>query len=132
MEPIKTGLNSQVVRYKAHESSSSVQSELSRLKFSDTPQFVSPKGSVDPQSGVYIVQFRSASTGNVDFQYPNKKVVAEYSRSEKLSVPSSSEGHSPPRSSFSFEPSQGASTSAPIPSSHVSGGTAELGTTNND
>jgi hypothetical protein len=47
-------------------------------------EFVSPKGSIDAKSGVYVVQFRNSSTGNVNFQYPNKKVVAEYSRADKL------------------------------------------------
>ncbi len=132
MEPIKTDLSSQITRYKARESSSVVQSEPSTAKLNDVPRFVSPKGSVDPQSGVYVVQFRSAATGNVDFQYPNKKVVAEYTRSDKLSAPSSSEGKAPSPAVASSEPSQQVASSAPTPSSQVSAGTAELGTTNNE
>ena len=48
------------------------------------PEFVSPKGVIDAESGVYVVQFRNSSTGNVNFQYPNKKVVAEYTRTDNL------------------------------------------------
>ena len=40
------------------------------------PQFVSPKGSIDPKSGVYVTEVRDTGTGKVTFQYPSKKVVA--------------------------------------------------------
>ena len=48
-----------------------------------TPQFVSPKGSIDPQSGVYVTEVRDTGTGKVTFQYPSKKAVAAYARSHQ-------------------------------------------------
>lgn len=45
-----------------------------------TPQFVSPKGSIDPKSGVFVTEVRDTGTGKVAFQYPSKKAVAAYSR----------------------------------------------------
>ena len=48
-----------------------------------TPQFVSPKGSIDPKSGVYVTEVRDTGTGQVTFQYPSKKVVAAYARTHK-------------------------------------------------
>ena len=43
-----------------------------------SPQFVSPKGSIDPESGVFVTEVRDTGTGKVAFQYPPKKVVAAY------------------------------------------------------
>ena len=45
------------------------------------PQFISPKGSVDPKSGVFVTEVRDTGTGKVAFQYPSKQAVAAYSRS---------------------------------------------------
>lgn len=38
----------------------------------------SPKGVVDPQSGVYVLQYRDGDTGEVTKQYPSAKVVDAY------------------------------------------------------
>ena len=46
------------------------------------PQFVSPKGSIDPQSGVFVTEVRDTGTGQVTFQYPSKKAVAAYTRTQ--------------------------------------------------
>ena len=43
-----------------------------------SPQFVSPKGSIDPKSGVFVTEVRDTGTGKVAFQYPPKKVVDAY------------------------------------------------------
>jgi len=40
----------------------------------------SPKGIVDPQSGVYVLQYRDGATGEVINQYPSEKVVDAYKR----------------------------------------------------
>ena len=45
------------------------------------PQFISPKGSVDPKSGVFVTEVRDTGTGKVAFQYPSKQAVAAYARS---------------------------------------------------
>ena len=84
MEPINTINNNNVIRYKPPSSIATTPTVGSSNNKSSRPEFVSPKGSIDAKSGVYVVQFRNASTGNVDFQYPNKKVVAEYSRADNL------------------------------------------------
>lgn len=44
------------------------------------PQFVSPKGSIDPKSGVFVTEIRDTGTGKVSFQYPSKKAVAAYAQ----------------------------------------------------
>ncbi len=46
-----------------------------------SPQYVSPKGSIDPKSGVFVTEVRDTGTGKVSFQYPSKKAVAAYSQS---------------------------------------------------
>ena len=43
-----------------------------------SPQFVSPKGSIDAESGVFVTEVRDTGTGKVAFQYPPKKVVDAY------------------------------------------------------
>ena len=48
-----------------------------------SPQFVSPKGSIDAESGVFVTEVRDTGTGKVSFQYPPKKVVAAYARSSE-------------------------------------------------
>lgn len=138
MEPISTNSSSQISRYKSRESGSEAAPEQ-QAKLTERPKFVSPKGNIDPQSGVYVVQFRNAATGNVDFQYPNKKAVAEYTRSDKLVSAQSSEGAPKPSvattsgssqsGTSSVEVASSATASAPAP---ASAGTAELGTTNNE
>jgi hypothetical protein len=88
MEPINTRTVSSGIRHTPIKSSSAEPIVAAKNTKSVRPEFVSPKGMIDAESGVYVVQFRNASTGNVSFQYPNKKVVAEYTRSDNLvSVP---------------------------------------------
>ena len=84
MEPINTINNNNVIRYKPPSSIATAPTVESSNNRGSRPEFVSPKGSIDAKSGVYVVQFRNSSTGNVNFQYPNKKVVAEYSRADNL------------------------------------------------
>ena len=48
-----------------------------------SPQFVSPKGSIDAESGVFVTEVRDTGTGKVAFQYPPKKVVAAYAHSSE-------------------------------------------------
>jgi len=48
-----------------------------------SPQFVSPKGSIDAESGVFVTEIRDTGTGKVAFQYPPKKVVDAYARSHE-------------------------------------------------
>ena len=55
----------------------------SKVSSNASPQFVSPKGSIDPQSGVYVTEVRDTGTGKVNFQYPSKKAVAAYARSSQ-------------------------------------------------
>ena len=45
-----------------------------------SPQFVSPKGSMDAKSGVFVTEVRDTGTGKVAFQYPPKKVVDAYAQ----------------------------------------------------
>ena len=40
----------------------------------------SPKGVVDPKSGVYVLQYRDGATGEVLNQYPSQKAVSAYKR----------------------------------------------------
>jgi len=40
----------------------------------------SPKGIVDPESGVYVLQYRDGATGEVLNQYPSEKAVSAYKR----------------------------------------------------
>lgn len=140
MEPISTNSSSQISRYKSRESGSEAAPEQ-QAKLTERPKFVSPKGNIDPSSGVYVVQFRNASTGNVDFQYPNKKAVAEYSRSDKLTAaPKPDEGGSKPTAPVSSGNAQSsaartevASTaSASVSTGGSSAGTAQLGTTDSE
>ena len=84
MEPINTKNISAGIRHTPTKSSSADQTVKALNNTGVRPEFVSPKGVIDAKSGVYVVQFRNASTGNVNFQYPNKKVVAEYVRSDNL------------------------------------------------
>ncbi len=97
MEPINTRTISAGIQKPSPKSSSTEPTVKATNNTSVRPEFVSPKGVIDAESGVYVVQFRNASTGNVNFQYPNKKVVAEYTRSDNL-IPASeskNQGSSP-------------------------------------
>lgn len=139
MEPISTNSSSQISRYSPRGSGSDAAPEQQAISFSERPKFVSPKGNIDPQSGVYVVQFRNAATGNVDFQYPNKKAVAEYTRSNKLIPAQASEGtakvavtsQSSARGSESGSVAD-ASASSTQSSGGSSTGPAQLGTTDNE
>ena len=42
------------------------------------PAYVSPKGAVDPESGIFVLQYRDTDTGEVRVQYPAQKVVSAY------------------------------------------------------
>lgn len=81
MEQIKPIAGSAV--YTPSSRSSEPASTDKALKSSKdvTPQFVSPKGSLDPESGVFVTEVRDTGTGKVSFQYPSKKVLAAYSNS---------------------------------------------------
>ena len=83
MEQIKP-VEGQVV-YTPPSRSSSPASAVSASQSAKgvTPQFVSPKGSIDPKSGVFVTEVRDTGTGQVTFQYPPKKVVAAYARTHK-------------------------------------------------
>ncbi|MBC8337876.1 MAG: hypothetical protein ISR51_04930 [Rhodospirillales bacterium] len=79
------------------------------------PQFVSPKGNIDPQTGVFVTEVRDTGTGQVTFQYPSKKAVAAYTRSnqsEKADVepkqPVHGEGQAQPESKPKVEASPSA------------------------
>ena len=48
-----------------------------------SPQYVSPRGSIDAQSGVFVTEVRDTGTGKVAFQYPPKKVVDAYGHSRE-------------------------------------------------
>ena len=89
MEPINTRTVNAVIRNTPAKSSAAEPSPIKAIdNTSVRPEFVSPKGTIDAKSGVYVVQIRNASTEMLNFQYPNKKVVAEYVRSDNL-VPAS-------------------------------------------
>jgi hypothetical protein len=127
MEPINTINNNNVIRYKPPSSIATAPTVESSNNRGNRPEFVSPKGSIDAKTGVYVVQFRNSSTGNVNFQYPNKKVVAEYSRADNL-VPTLEV-----KSQVTSAESRG--DAAPVevvtPSSEGSVGVAPLGTIDN-
>ena len=72
------------------------------------PQFVSPKGSIDAKSGVFVVQFRDTESGEVKGQVPPEKVVAEYTKSNRLG-----EGQSAPGTSGGAKVSGGSNVEAP-------------------
>jgi hypothetical protein len=89
MEPINTTIMNTGIHRTPIKSSSAEPPPVKAVEsISVRPEFVSPKGTIDAKSGVYVVQIRNASTEMLNFQYPNKKVVAEYVRSDNL-VPSS-------------------------------------------
>ena len=88
MEPISTISTSAGIRNTPIKSSSTEAQVKATTNATVRPEFVSPKGTIDAKSGVYVVQIRNASTEMLNFQYPNKKAVAEYARSDKL-IPAS-------------------------------------------
>jgi hypothetical protein len=96
MEPINTRNVNTGVRNTPPQSSSAEPTVKATNNKTVRPEFVSPKGVIDAKSGVYVVQFRNASTGNVNFQYPNKKVVAEYKRTDNLIPPASTSSQGSP------------------------------------
>lgn len=57
------------------------------------PVFLSPKGVVDPQSGMYMLQYRDSSTGDVKVQYPSPKVVKAYNAGAALAAQPDSSQH---------------------------------------
>ncbi len=81
MEPIKPADGRAVYTPPSRLSKPATTDSPSKSVTSVSPQFVSPKGSVDPQSGVYVTEVRDTGTGKVTFQYPAKKVVDAYARS---------------------------------------------------
>lgn len=64
--------------------------------------FVSPKGTLDPKTGFFVIQFRDGKTGEVLMQYPSDKVTTEYRKTQKSEDPHAGE----------TTPSR---TSAPVP-----------------
>jgi len=60
-----------------------------------SPQFVSPKGSIDAESGVFVTEVRDTGTGKVAFQYPPKKVVAAYASSHETERETEKIQHTP-------------------------------------
>jgi hypothetical protein len=83
------------------------------------PQFVSPKGSIDPQSGVFVTEVRDTGTGQVTFQYPSKKAVAAYARTSRpeqvQSAPKQSNAN---EGSGESQPKVESSAPAPAPTSN--------------
>jgi hypothetical protein len=140
MEPINTISTSVGIRNTPIKSSSTEAHVKATTNTTVRPEFVSPKGTIDAKSGVYVVQIRNASTEMLNFQYPNKKVVAEYARSDKL-IPAS-ENKAQELSSATLELSSGTpsvdkksvglGSSVPAPSSGQmnSGSASSLGSNN--
>ena len=42
------------------------------------PVYISPKGTIDAESGFYILEYRNQDTGEVKVQFPSRKVVTAY------------------------------------------------------
>ncbi len=81
MEQIKP-IEGQVVYTPPSRTSQSASTDRVPQSVKDvSPQFVSPKGSIDPKSGVFVTEVRDTGTGKVTFQYPSKKAVAAYTQS---------------------------------------------------
>jgi len=95
----------------------------------------SPKGVVDPESGVFVLQYRDGSTGEVTKQYPSQKVVAAYKRGassgEGADVPAQPVATSTPSSTVGTVEGSAAAvptaTTASVGASSV--GTTSVGTT---
>ncbi len=81
MEQIKP-VESQVVYTPTSKPAGTESSDSAPVAVKDVaPQFVSPKGNIDPKTGVFVTEVRDTGTGQVAFQYPSKKAVAAYARS---------------------------------------------------
>jgi hypothetical protein len=138
MEPIGRGTINTVQRHTTPKQISAEPTVKAVNNKSVRPEFVSPKGKIDAESGVYVVQFRNSSTGNVNFQYPNKKVVAEYARSDNLISASESKSKATTAvNNVGAAPSQVASSPSATSSEQTSStagpvNAAPLGTTVND
>lgn len=89
----------------------SVEAQVAQpIKASELANFVtSPKGVFDPESGLYLLQYRDQSTGQVTRQYPSEKVVDAYKKGMATDVASSGvTGTAPaPSSVISSEASAG-------------------------
>ena len=84
MEQIKP-IEGQVVYTPPSRSSKPASTDGENKPVKDvSPQFVSPKGNIDPKSGVFVTEVRDTGTGKVSFQYPSKKAVAAYAQSHKI------------------------------------------------
>ncbi len=83
MEQIKPIEGRAVYTPPSRSSAKPVTTDIATHSVKDvSPQFVSPKGSIDPKSGVFVTEVRDTGTGKVSFQYPSKKAVAAYARSQ--------------------------------------------------
>ena len=54
----------------------------------------SPKGRIDSGSGMFVIQFRDRSSGEVTMEYPSKKAAGVYKKADSL-VPSESTSTGP-------------------------------------
>jgi len=73
-------------------------------------EFVSsPKGRIDSDSGMFVIQFRDRSSGEVTMQFPAEKAAGVYKKAESLST-SGTSGQSAPAPSPVTPP-----TTAPAP-----------------
>ena len=139
MEPINTRSVNTLLRSTPIKSSSAEPINKAVNHTSGRPEFVSPKGSLDAESGIYVTQIRNASTEMLNFQYPNKKAVAEYVRSDNL-VPAAETksqvvSSTPIVSGDVSEPVGVASSTPPTSSGQTtlsSSSVNPLGTTDND
>jgi len=80
---VPEGITRSPVRAVQAESKAGPGAEVSARKGSspDVSNYVtSPKGVVDPESGVYVLQYRDGATGEVLNQYPSAKAVDAYKR----------------------------------------------------
>ena len=76
-----SGLSGKMVGESAVANGASIQSSQPDKQVADVSNFVtSPKGVFDPESGLYLLQYRDQSTGEVTKQYPSEKVVDAYRR----------------------------------------------------
>ena len=60
-----------------------VQSAPKATDFSE--RYSSPRGTVDPESGMYVLQIRDGESGDVKNQYPSKQVVRAYEQQASIS-----------------------------------------------
>ena len=76
--------------------------------------YVTPKGTVDAKSGVYVLQLRNSDTGEVKNQYPSKKVVEAYKSAPVVEQSQSSAVASSDVASSVAAPAPAASTSSSV------------------